>query len=74
MPPEPMRSMREVRMRERRAGGRDAWRPARMGGMVAGSVCASVDILAHCVVSISDYCCYLTTLVVEAAEDRQGQA
>ena len=52
MPPEPMRSMREVRMRERRAGGRDAWRPARMGGMVAGSVCASIDILAHCVVSI----------------------
>lgn len=42
MPPEPMRRMREVRMEERRAGGRADASPVRIGG-------TSVDILVQSV-------------------------
>ena len=46
MPPEPMRRMREVRMEERREGGRAAWSPRRIGGMLSFGI--FVDVLSLC--------------------------
>eukprot|EP00956_Cyclotella_meneghiniana_P008841 scaffold12110_cov58-Cyclotella_meneghiniana.AAC.4 len=44
MPPEPMRSIREVKILVRRGGGRAACRPVRIGG-IDGGVSSSAVVL-----------------------------